>query len=200
MTTTNSTINNPLETLKAKVAAAKEQVSEQAITALADNKVFVETLAKQELKDEGTTALKNLASQVATLTEPKSRLFGYGESVDLVIQLASGWLYAKAEVKPLVEAVVPALPKYAEDIMVSAGKLPYYSKTLNIVMDGEQMDVSKFSSLVHALATELDVYLDTPQLNGEHVKSLYAKATLTAEFAALEASNTQALTQQALDL
>ena len=200
MTTTNSTINNPLETLKAKVSAAKEAVMEQALQSLAGNGIFIQTLAKQQLKDSGITKLQELATQVNTITEPKSRLFGYGAGIDLVVQLASGWLYSKADVKPLVEAIVPELSKYAEDIMVSVGKLPYYSKTLNIVMEGEPMNIDTFKSLSQALANDLSIYLEVSQLNEKHIKSLYKKATLTAEFAALEASNTQALTQQALDL
>lgn len=200
MTTTTTTNNNVLDILNAKVAAAKASVMDSTLQSLADNEVFVQTLAKQQLKADGVTGLKTLVSQIDALTEAKSRLFGYGEGIDLIIQLASGWLYSKAEVKPLIEAIIPSLAHYAEDLMVFVGKLPYYSKTLSTVMDGEPMDVDTFKSLVLALATELNIYIEVSQLNDKHVNSLYSRATFKAELAFKEAKNTDALRQNALDL
>ena len=197
MTTTN---NNILDTLNAKVSAAKADVMDSTIQSLADNEVFVQVLAKQQLKANGITVLKEIVNQIDALTEAKSRLFGYGEGIDLIVQLASGWLYSKAEVKPLIDAIMPSLSHYAEDLMVSVGKLPYYSKTLNTVMDGEPMDIDIFKSLVLALAAELGIYVETAQLNSKHVESLYARATFKAELAYKEAKNTDALRQNALDL
>ena len=196
MTTTNNIFN----ILNDKVSAAKTSVMDNAIQALANNEVFVQTLAKQQLKADGISHLKDLVNQVNAITEIKSRLFGYGEAVDLVVQLASGWLYAKAEAKPLIEAVIPHITKYGEDLMLSVGKLPYYSKTLNTIMDGEPMNVDTFRSLVLALAAELGIYVETSQLNSNHAKALYAKAQLKAELAYKEAENTRALKQNALDL
>ena len=197
---TTTTNNNVLDILNSRVASAKASVMDSAMQSLADNEAFVQVLAKQQLKSDGIAVLKDLVSQINTLTEAKSRLFGYGEGIDLVVQLASSWLYSKAEIKPLVEAVMPCLPNYAEDLMTSAGKLPYYSKTLNAVMDGEPMNVDTFRSLASALATNLGIYLEVSQLNDKHVKSLYDKASLRAELAYKEAKNTDALRQNALDL
>ena len=198
--TTTTTTNNVLDILNSRVSAAKAGVMDSTLQSLVDNEIFVQTLARQQLKSDGIAVLKDLVNQVDALTEAKSRLFGYGEAVDLVVQLASSWLYAKAEVKSLIEAVVPSITKYAEDLMLSVGKLPYYSKSLNVVMDGEPMDVPTFKALISALAAELNIYVETAQLNSNHAKALYAKAQLRAELAYKETKNTDALRQNALVL
>jgi len=191
---------NVVEVLNNKINAAKTSVMDSTMQKLADNELFVQTLAKQQLKSEGIAVLKEFVAQVDALTEAKSRLFGYGEGIDLIVQLASSWLYSKAEVKPLIEAIVHHLPQYAEDLMVTVGKLPYYSETLNTVMAGEPMNVDTFRSLVLALATDLAIYIEVSQLNEDHVKTLYDRATLKAELAFKEASNTAALKANALEL
>ena len=195
-----TTTNNILDMLNDKVSAAKAGVMNNTIQSLANNEVFVQTLARQQLKSDGIAVLKDLVNQINAITETKSRLFGYGEAVDLIVQLASSWLYAKAEVKPLIEAIAPSITKYAEDLILSMGKLPYYSKALNVVMNGEPMNVDTFKSLISALAAELNIYVETAQLNSNHAKALYAKAQLRAELAYKEAKNTDALRQNALDL
>lgn len=200
MTTTTNANNNALSTLNAKVAAAKAHVQTDALQKLADNEVFVQVLAQQELKADGIDTLKNLVNQVTALTESRSRLFGYGEAVDLIVQLTSSWLYSKAEVKPLVEAVIPSVPKYGEDLLNAAGRLPYYSKTLNTVMDGDPMDVDTFKALVLALGTELGIYVQVSQLTNEHTNALYTRATMRADLSEKESQNTAILKNNALEL
>ena len=196
----NENTVNVVDILNNKINAAKTSVMDSTMQKLADNELFVQTLAKQQLKSEGIAVLKEFVAQIDALTEAKSRLFGYGEGIDLIVQLASSWLYSKAEVKPLIEAIVPCLPQYAEDLMVTVGKLPYYSETLNTVMAGEPMNVDTFRSLVLALATDLSIYIEVSQLNEDHVKTLYDRANLKAELSFKEASNTAALKQNVLDL
>ena len=186
--------------LNQKINAAKTNVMDSTLQKLADNETFVQTLAKQQLKAEGIAVLKDLVAQVDALTEAKSRLFGYGEGIDLVVQLASSWLYSKAEVKPLIEAIVPVLPKYGEDLITTAGKLPYYSETLNAIMDGEPMNVDTFRSLISAFANDLNIYIEVSQLTEEHVKAVYDRANLKADLAFKEAANTKALQQNAFEL
>ena len=191
---------NILDILNNKISAAKAEFSNKEVQSLADNEAFVEVLAKQQLKSEGIDTLKTLLGQVDTLTEAKSRLFGFGEAVDLIVQLSSAWLYSKAETKPLIEAIVPSLPQYSEDLLLSMGKLPYYSKTLDAVIIGEPMNVLTFKALISALAHDLAIYVDTGQINNTHAEALYKKANLKAELAFKEAANTAALKSNALEL
>ena len=189
-----------LDILNTKVNSAKVEFLSKTARSLADNEMFVETLAKQQVKADGIAKLKDLTGQIDTLAESKSRLFGYGEGVDLIVQLSSAWLYSKAETKPLIEAIAPSLPQYSEDLMLAAGRLPYYSKTLGSVVTGAPMDVNTFRSLVLALANNLAIYVDTGQINNTHAEALYKKANLKAELAFKEASNTAALKANALEL
>ena len=195
-----ATTNTTMEVLMAKVTAAKAEVQAETMAKLADNKVFIQTLAQQELKAEGIATLRQLVDQVSAITDNRSRLFGYGEGTDLVVQLASSWLYAKTDVKPLVEAIVPALPKYAEDLVGSMGKLPYFSTNLGTIVPGEQMNTERFKALIEALAVELGVYIDTSQITEQRAEALYRKAQLRAELASKEADNTNKLRQNKLEL
>ena len=179
-----------IETLKAKVAAAKaknhDMIREHAEIArleatlkLENSEELFQSKVRLEITTQQTSKLQQLVDECAGIVasmpvhNPKTRTnrvwagnqrYGFGTPINLMYQLATGILYSCQEHKQLLLAHTGLNAELLDQLVKAFGTPTYYSRNNHVIVEAKPYNVEMVKATVDVLQSELGVVIDTSEL------------------------------------
>lgn len=109
--------------------------------------------------------------------------YGYGSQINLVHQLMTGILYACQEHKDLMLAHTGLNMELVEQAISGFGIPSYYNRINNAIVEETPYNLEQVQEVVQILQSDMDLVIDTSELNQKNFDKEFLRAKENAETA-----------------
>ena len=190
--------------LEAALAEADVTIDTE-LDSLYDNEVFVDVVKRTAVTDkklgrlgEAEAKCKAIVAAMPVYSAKKrenrkwdpKHLYGMGDEVNAVVELATGILYSAADHSALMLANTGISKTMINMVVEAMGRDPYYNRNYSVQVDGVKGNAQELAKAVQLVGSAVGIKVDVSGITPEAMEYKYTKALIKAQSDEADAQKT----------